>query len=424
MRTVETVEAILPHGKAVGVCGGGACRFSAIPYASPPVGELRFKAPVPARARGDIDARQPGPVAPQFPSRLRESMGDFQAAQSEDCLHLTVWTPAADKRRRPVVLWLHGGAWQSGGGSLDWYNGQSLAAQGDVVVVAPNYRLGALGWMAIPGEVANLGLLDQEAALDWVHEHIEAFGGDPECVTVMGQSAGAMSVACMLIREGRFKRGIMQSASLGRGFRSREKAEELAAIFLEAAGAASLEEAQQLPLQALFKAQGASVVTDWLSTEGARRSLFGPVADGQVLPLEPEKSFAAAAARADVIVGYTLDEMAAFPGGGLNEPSRLLGDEIYGKPARQWAKNAASAGRSAWSYRFEHRANQKFGACHCIELPFVFGTAPEFGEAPMLQGLTGADAHRLTWEMQRAWIAFVRDGDPSWGAWPQQKIFN
>lgn len=417
------VEAAMPQGKVLGIREGGACRFSAIPFAQAPVGSLRFQPPQPAQWSGTLDATRPGPVAPQLPSRLRDAMGDFDAPQSEDCLHLTVWTPAADRRRRPVVLWLHGGAWQSGAGALDWYSGAQLAARGDIVVVAPNFRLGALGWMAIPGGTANLGQLDQEAALEWVRAHIDAFGGDPECVTVMGQSAGAVSVACMMIRKVRMERGILQSASLGRGFRSLAKAHEIAAIFLEAAGAQTLAQAQGLPVQALLDAQRAAPVVQWLAAEGAQRSLFGPVADGTVLPLDPEQAFTEAAARADVIAGYTLDEMAAFPGQGLGDASRALGDQIYGAPARRWAQDATAQGRRAWSYRFEHRPSERFGACHCIELPFVFGTVDAFGPAAMLEGLQPQPAQRLTDELQAAWIGFIREGAPGWDTWPQQKIF-
>ncbi|WP_313494278.1 carboxylesterase family protein, partial [Achromobacter animicus] len=143
----ERVKAALRTGTLVGVRDGGVCRYGAIPYAQAPVGELRFAPPQPADIRGEFDATGTGPVPPQLPSRLRGAMGDFDAEQSEDCLHLTVWTPAADGKRRPVVVWLHGGAWQSGGGALDWYDGARLAERGDVVVVAVNYRLAALGWL-------------------------------------------------------------------------------------------------------------------------------------------------------------------------------------------------------------------------------------------------------------------------------------
>ena len=420
---VETVHATLPMGTITGAREGGVCRFSAIPFAQAPVGALRFRPPEPAAWRGRLDAVRPGPVAPQLPSRLRGAMGDFDAPQSEDCLHLTVWTPAADGRKRPVLVWLHGGAWQSGAGALDWYTGARLAARGDIVVVAPNYRLAALGWIAVPGETANVGLLDQEAALDWVAEHVEAFGGDPDRVTVMGQSAGGMSIACMLMRKPRFRRAILQSASLGRGFRTAQQAQAIAGIFLEAAEASSLEQARTLPVEALLAAQRAPRVVEWLAQEGAQRSLFGPVADGQVLPLHADVALAAAAGGADVIVGATRDEMAAFPNMGTDAASAALGDQVFGAPARSWAAEATARGRKAWAYRFDHAPTGRFGACHCIELPFVFDTPEAFTAAPMLQGQQPQDAARLAATLQQAWLAFVRDGDPGWTPWPQQMLF-
>lgn len=421
---VETVVANLPQGKVVGTHDGAVCRFSAIPYALAPVDSLRFRPPLPYRWKHDLDATQHGSIAPQLPSRLSEAMGDFDASQSEDCLNLSIWTPAADQHRRPVVVWLHGGAWQSGAGALDWYSGARLAARHDIVVVTPNYRLGPLGWMAIAAETANLGLLDLEASIDWTIDHIEAFGGDPENITVMGQSAGAMNIACMLMRQPRFQRGILQSPSLGRGFRSLEKAHEIADIFLRAAGAENVEEARQLPVSALLEAQRAEPVRQWLANENAQRSLFCPVADGLVLPKEPNQALKAAARHIDVIVGYTQDEMASFPGGGLNPASKALGDEIYGAASRQWATDAIDQGRNAWSYQFNHRPNDKFGACHCIELPFVFDTLQAFAEAPMLKGIQPQQAQRLVDELQSSWGAFIRGGDPGWAPWPNQKIFS
>lgn len=421
---VETTTATLPQGRVLGTQDGNVCRFNAIPYALSPVGPLRFQPPQAAHWRGELDARRPGTIAPQLPSRLRAAAGDFDAIQSEDCLHLTIWTPGVDKKCRPVLVWLHGGAWQSGAGALDWYSGEHLVRRGDIVVVAPNYRLGALGWLATPGQTANVGLLDQEAAINWVVEHIDAFGGDPENITVMGQSAGAMSIPCMLMRRTRFQRAILQSASLGRGFRPLEQAHDIAKIYLRAAGVANLDEARQLPVQALLNAQQATSVAQWLRNESAQRSLFAPVADGDVLPLQPEKALQQAAGRVDVIAGYTLDEMAAFPGMGVDPTSHDLGDQVYGVATRRWAEDATAQNRKAWVYRFEYRPNETFGACHCIELPFVFGTMAAFANAPMLQGVPSHEVTRLTNEMQAAWLEFVRGRDPGWAPWPHQTVIS
>ena len=149
--------------------------------------------------QGVRDATRDGPIAPQGRSRLAHIMGDFERPQSEDCLTLNIWTPAPDSKKRPVMVWIHGGAFASGAGSLPWYSGESFAANGDIVAVSINYRLGALGFLCLPGvSDGNLGLLDQVAALRFVRDNIAAFGGDPDNVTVVGQSAGAASIAILM----------------------------------------------------------------------------------------------------------------------------------------------------------------------------------------------------------------------------------
>lgn len=418
----QTVQATLRAGTLTGVREGGVCRYGAIPYAQAPVGRLRFAPPQPAAWRGDLDATRPGAVAPQLPSRLRGAMGDFEAAQSEDCLHLTVWTPGADEQRRPVVVWLHGGAWQSGAGALDWYDGSRLAQRGDVVVVAVNYRLAALGWLHVSGQTANAGLLDQEAAIDWVLDNIQDLGGDPERITVMGQSAGASSICAMLARKPRFSRAILQSAALGRGFRTARQADALGQAFLRAAGADSLEAARELPVAALLAAQQAPEVAEALRAEGSSRSLFGPVLDGEILPLDIAPALKRAASRADVLVCYTRDEMAAFPGNALDAASQQLGEDVFGAPSRQWAEDAIAQGRGAWLARFDVAPTARFGACHCIELPFVFDTLQAFSAAPMLAGLPPEQAGQLARRAQAAWIAFIRGDAPGWPAAPHMQI--
>ena len=417
--TLET-----PAGPIEGILTpDGMRQFHAIPYAQAPVGDLRWEPPVPARWIGTLDATRPGPIAPQRPSRLRRAMGDFSAPQSEDCLSLTVWAPPPGRQARPVVVWLHGGAWQSGAGALDWYDGQRLALQGDVVVVSPNYRLGPFGWLSMPGQPANLGLLDQELASAWVADNIEAFGGDPARITVMGQSAGAASVACMLARGPRFNRAIIQSAGLGRVLRSMSEADDIARAVMEAAGVKTVAAARKLPVHALLDAQESPQVAACLAAEGAGRSVFAPVRDGTVLPVDIGPAFEAAAGRADVLIGATANEMAAFPGYAPDAVSDQIGEQVFGAPAEAWARHAAAAGRAAWVYRFAYGPNPSFGACHCIELPFVFGTRDRFAEAPMLHGAAEEDAERLTAEVQQAWLAFIHGGTPGWSPSPAVHVF-
>ncbi len=420
----EIVDAVIGNGAITGTKTNGICRFCAIPYAEAPVGELRFKPPVPAQWQGTLDATRPGPVAPQLPSRLRDAMGDFDAVQSEDCLQLTVWTPGVDDKRRPVVVWLHGGAWQSGGGAIDWYDGTQLARRGDIVVVGVNYRLAALGWLYLPGEGGNLGLLDQEMAVAWVADNIAGFGGDPAQITVMGQSAGGSNIAAMLARQPRFHRAIMQSASLGRGFRTIEQATRLSAPFLHAIGARNADDARTVSVEALLQAQQAPDVIDALKAEGTGRSLFCPVMDGITLPVDIAPALDAATGKVDVLIGTTWNEMAAFPGMSTDDASQAIGERIFGAPARAWAGQACAKGRNAWVYRFDLAPTETLGACHCIELPFVFGTLAAFETAPMLKGLAPDHARRLSDEIQNAWISFIRGDAPPWEPAPRIKHFS
>ena len=221
MTAAEDLVVRTKAGELRGARENGIAVFRGVPYAAAPVGELRFAPPQPVPAwRGVRDASQDGPIPPQGRSRLAHVMGDFERPQSEDCLTLNIWTPAADSKKRPVLVWIHGGAFASGAGSLPWYSGERFAANGDVVVVSINYRLGALGFLCLPGvSDGNLGLLDQVAALRFVRDNIAAFGGDPDNVTVVGQSAGAASIAILMTMpqaRGLFRRAILQSTPFGR----------------------------------------------------------------------------------------------------------------------------------------------------------------------------------------------------------------
>jgi para-nitrobenzyl esterase len=213
----------LRAGRIVGVRVEGACVFRGVPYAQPPVGPRRFRPPVECEPWDGVrDARDFGPIAHQFPTDLEEMQGRMDLAQSEDCLTLNIWTPEPDGERRPVMVWIHGGAYLNGTGAAEWFDGTSFATRHNVVLVTINYRLAVFGYLHLAGlspqEVGsgNSGLLDQIAALRWVADNIASFGGDPGNVTVFGESAGAMSVGVILgtpQAAGLFHRAILQSGA-------------------------------------------------------------------------------------------------------------------------------------------------------------------------------------------------------------------
>jgi para-nitrobenzyl esterase len=441
-------------GALRGAVESGVCTFRGVPYAKPPVGARRFVPPEPPEPwTGERDATRDGPIPPQPPSRLRAAMGDFERAQGEDCLTLTIATPAADGARRPVIVWFHGGAFWTGAGSLAWYSGVPMARQGDVVVVGVNYRLGALGFMHVPGVVPpNLGLHDQIAALEWVANEIAAFGGDPDNITVMGQSAGGLSVLAMLAvprARARLRRVVAQSAPFGRMLRSREEAAAIGARMAELAGVADASRWREVELGRIAAAQVALARS--MAAFASSTPPFIPTADHELFGDDFVGAALAGAAERDVILGWTRDEMAAFLApdekvaqasdeavrgvfaryfGAAADAARdeyrqrardagpvallgeLLGDAAFAGGACAFAERLAALGRPARVYRFDWTApGNRFRACHCIELPFVFDTLADW-DAPMLAGGDAATMRSLAAQVRDAWIAFARTGNP------------
>lgn len=442
----------------------GVAVFRAVPYAAPPVGALRFQPPAPPVPwHGERDATTHGPIPPQGPSRLRAAMGDYSFPQSDDCLALTIWTPATDDVRRPVLVWLHGGAFISGAGSLPWYSGATMARRGDMVVVGVNYRLGALGFMHLPGISApNLGLLDQFAALEWVSKRIAAFGGDPDNITVAGQSAGGFSVLAMLAvpkMRALFRRAIAQSAPFGRMLRSLDSAAANGRRMQELLGIDTLDQWQRVPAADIVAAQIKIAIAGAQFANATPP--FTPVADRVLLGDELLPAALAGAATRDLMIGHTRDEMAAFfavdervktaspeavegrfrdffgdaAGDAMAEygerarspaPQALLGevigDAVFAGGTFAFADRVAALGRPAHVFRFDWAApGNAFAACHCCELPFVFNNLGSW-HAPMLAGGDGATMQRLAERMQDAWIAFARTGNPEHAglpAWPR-----
>jgi para-nitrobenzyl esterase len=451
-------------GNLRGVFTDGVAAFRSVPYAAPPIGELRFAPAAPVRAwTGLRDATRHGPIAPQLPSRLGVAMGNFSRPHDEDCLTLTICTPAPDGKARPVLVWLHGGAWISGAGSLDWYDGARLAREGDLVFVGVNYRLGALGWLHRPGIVdAEAGTSDMIAALAWVRDHIAGFGGDPASVTVMGQSAGATSIGRLLMladARGLFRRVIMQSGGFGRGAYASavatERADQLLRLLdINPHASTALTRLRSADVRHLLVAQGE------LARANARFAqtmpMFMPVLPSAMPQAEMLGAIADGAGGKDVLIGATADEVHAFfaadpgmenppadalvarfggeaalaryrarrPGGSAMDLLADLGtDETFLLPAIRLAEAVAARGGNAYAYLFDWAPpRSRFKSCHCIDLPFVFGNFDAWGDAAMLAGGDAAQMADLSAAIRRAWIAFVRTGDPqhdSLPAWPR-----
>jgi para-nitrobenzyl esterase len=462
----EDLMVATKYGRLRGSRANGIAVFRSIPYAAAPVGPLRFAPPHPVSAWPDVrDATQDGPIAPQGRSRLAHVMGDFERPQSEDCLTMTVWTPAADSAKRPVLVWIHGGAFSSGAGSLPWYSGEQFAAQDDMVVVSINYRLGALGFLYLPGiSDGNLGLRDQIAALRFVRENIAAFGGDPDNITVIGQSAGAASIAILLTlaeAQGLFHRAIMQSTPFGRMSRTSEDAHRIGRRLLEVLGLDpnARDEVMSLPAAHFVAAQGEVARREKKFAEA--QAPFGPVIDGDVYPRDARIALqAGAGADVDVMIGTTREEMAAFYGidpeidaapesavenvfasmfkagyrpyydeframRAAKTNAALLGDlmsdAMFRVGSLQMAEWRADQGRPVYLYQFDWQSPAGFEACHCLDIPFAFDNFAHWPGAPMLKDADPEDTKGLAAAMHGACAAFARTGRPDHKrlpAWP------
>ena len=422
---------------------GDVVHYRNIPFAQ----AQRFGLPQPVPAwQGTRDASVHGPVCPQGLSPITPVMGTpSQAEQDEDCLTLSVAVPAKPSSApRAVMLWLHGGAYVVGASSFEWYRPDALVSEGDVIVVSTNYRLGVFGYLFAPGiSPGNLGLLDQIAALRWVRENIAAFGGDPDRITVFGQSAGAHSVvALMSVAETRgwFRRAIVQSAHLGVGFHARARAERAARVLQRYLKPADLRTASS---QALLVAQDRMRAE--LAGPGGFNSVpaYGPVAGVAPLP-EPAQTDACKAVShrgVDLMIGSTRDEMRAYfdlsprikllsrlPGAGPQAYAglvRLVTQRVFAQPAQRLAdEHARAAQASVYLYAFEWAPSDgPNGACHTIEIPFVFGGAA-WQRSPMLGSTSPEQLDRLGRELRRAWTQFARTGDPNTSgarAWPRHQ---
>ncbi len=409
----------------------GVLKFHGIPYAKPPVGQLRFCPPErPEPWEGVLDATQRGFVAPQDTSDLDKPMGPVTLPQSEDCLTLAVSTPSLEGAL-PVAVWLHGGANCYCGGDLPWYDGASLARSQNVVEVNVNFRLGVFGFLCAGGVADRaLSIEDQMLALRWVQENIRQFGGDPGRVTVFGQSAGGNAIAHILSREdseGLFSQIVLQSASLGRGNHLLADAYEvgravLANLDITPESPDVLAQLQSRSTQELLRA--AREVPEAIKAKH-QGMYFKPVMDAWHTPEQTARRAAEMAAKRHirVMTGFTRDETHAFST--ARDPESLgaleRGQHLrYEIPGGIFAQAAAEGGCPVWKYQFDWAAPQSiYDACHCLELPFLFGTLDAW-DAPFLAGTGREEAERLTATLQDAWGRFFRGESPA--DWPQYTV--
>ncbi len=447
------------YGLVQGVQEGSILSWKGIPYAQPPLLKRRFRPPQPPDPwSGVLQATHFGPMAMQPPSMPAELLR--RLTMSEDCLTLNIWSPGADSRGRPVLIWIHGGGWLIGSGRL--HDGTALATLGDVVVVTLNYRLGPFGFLHLAelgsGEYAasgNCGLLDQVAALQWVQDNITAFGGDPHRVTVFGESAGAMSIGTLLAlpaAQGLFQQAILQSGTIGPVKNSTE-ATTLARTFLQILEVSpeNLSSLEEIPAERLVEAS--SALPDWQGTTGAGDMIhFAPVIDGIILPHPPLQAITGGVAKhIPLIVGTTKDECLFYPFAdptwreaddetlirrvqqqvGARWPNvapfyledradeqplltRLLSLLTFDQfifPAIQFAEAQVKRRAPVWMYRFDWHSPLFGGAAHTLDRIFVWNLA----ENPTIQHMTGDAPERvqLAQHMQQAWIAFAHHGDPT-----------
>ena len=434
--------------------------FAGVPYAAAPVGALRFRAPQPVEPWREVrKATRFGPAAPQVPTGGLTA--NTPVRWNEDCLTLNVCTPAADGARRPVLFWIHGGGYRTGQGAIPWYNGARFARNGDVVVVSINYRLGAFGFTDLSefGETyatsgAN-GLFDQIAALRWVQDNIASFGGDPAKVTIAGESAGAFSVCTLLaspMAQGLYRAAIAQSGGAHHTLPA-AAGRLVAHRLLEALNADGPDDLQAVDAEAILAAQG-RIADELGDGAGAADKLgvpvapFYPVEGNRVVPAPPLEAIVGGASRGiplltgtnrheTTLFGYgqtddarlqriaarygaegTLDAYRANrPGAGADDLlTAFTTDHMFRIPAvRLVEARAVHPDTPSWMYWFcwESRAFEgRLGATHALEIPFVFDNLDRPGVDVFLG--PGERPQSLAHTMHRAWIEFVRNGDPGW----------
>ena len=467
--TLVRIDSGLVRGESIDVAGTEVHAFRGVPFAAPPIGELRWRPPQPvAPWDGERVCTTFAPACPQPKDMV---YGIPFRAQSEDCLHLNVWTAATDPAaKRPVMVWIHGGGNVIGGAGSPVYDGKRLAAHG-VVLVSIQYRLGVFGFFAHEALTAeaqekdsiaasgNQGLLDQIAALQWVQRNIAAFGGDPGCVTIFGESAGAANVTTLMaspLAPGLFHRAIAESGYFGENTPSLTSAagargpsghalgaEAGKRLGVDGHDAEALAKLRALTVEELLELP-LSIGSISNAERGERALRLGPIVDGRVLTRSPELVWSQGEmAKVPFIAGSLLDDGSVFSRG--FPVKRLVGyrltlrtlfgadadrmfelfpaasdDEVQGAahdlitalaftaPARRLCRWLDAAGGKTWLYQFTRDPGisrpGRSGVFHGLEIAYVFGT---------FSGISREIDAALSEDMMRRWVTFARCGDPN-----------
>jgi para-nitrobenzyl esterase len=456
-------------GKVKGVQESGYQRFYGIPYAKSPIGNLRFLEPQPTDPWNDIkDASSFKAIPPQ------NYVDDPPIGQeeSEDCLYLNIWTPQADDKKRPVMFWIHGGGFAIGAGSRERLNGSKLAVHGDVVVVTFNYRLGALGFLNYTQVTPNIGILDQIAALKWINDNIESFGGNPENITIFGESAGGISVGILLTissAKGLFQKAIIESGATNPISLEPQSTRKGSEKFIRRLGLknADIANLQSVPLEKLMKIQRkvAGTVFDLASNP------FRPFVDGKIMIEQPIEIIRKGnSAQVPIIIGYNSEELGMISDlledssevkrklimkviksqlekSGISKQNLIKLREIYQKEVKKKYPNknfkywdfilsdsmfripilrqieAHLENESNIYHYIFHYNSPKFGvAFHTFEIAFVFGTLG----ADMVQGAVdnSNDSMELSNLMMDTWVNFARTGNPNHKGIPEWKPYD
>jgi para-nitrobenzyl esterase len=456
-------------GAVRGRTEGGIAVFRGIPFAAPPVGPRRFQAPEPAaRWDGVRDADVFGPPPPQAelgPADPGTAPAGVIRHDEDDWLTLNVWTPDPGAAGLPVMFWIYGGAYRFGSSADPLFDGAALGRTGTVVVTA-NHRVGVEGFAELAGAPANRGLLDQVAALRWVQQEIAAFGGDPSRVTVFGESSGAGGVASLLVMPaaaGLFGQAIAQSVpgtffspALARDI----SAELVRPIGLEPAAAVLADIPPGKLLDAIADLDGRMPGISRWGLVAKTPTAFSPVVDGDVLPADPWTALAGgASAGVRLIAGHNRDEWRLFlalagqagavtdemateamelfgpqPDAGARirraypdaGPEELFltaySDRMFRIPSLHLASAHTAGGGDSYLYELSWAtpgAGGILGACHALDVPLVFGVLDQGLAALLIGSPPPAEAVDISGQMQVAWTAFARDGDPGWPAYDE-----